>query len=302
MAMIPGEYAMPSSAVSRPVIRGFIDGPTSSITYVVHAGAGSACAIIDPVLGYDAKSGRTNTSAAEQVAEFVEQNDLRVQWILETHAHADHLTAAPHLKRRLGGQTGIGASITVVQKAFGKIFNLGPGLSTDGSQFDHLFVDGERFSIGDLEVTVIAVPGHTPACVAYKVGDAVFLGDTLFMPDVGTARTDFPGGDARTLYASIRRVLDLPPSTRLFACHDYPPANSRPIAFESTVLEQRTRNIHVRDDIKEADFIAMRMRRDATLEMPTLLLPAIQVNICAGEMPPKESNGVAYLKIPVDAL
>jgi glyoxylase-like metal-dependent hydrolase (beta-lactamase superfamily II) len=302
MTMIPGEYAMPSSAVSTPVIRGFVDGPTSSITYVVHAGTGSACAIIDPVLGYDAKSGRTNTSAAEEVAEFVERNGLRVRWILETHAHADHLTAAPHLKRRLGGRTGIGASITVVQKAFGKIFNLGPEFPTDGSQFDHLFVDGERFGIGDLEATVIAVPGHTPACVAYKIGDAVFLGDTLFMPDVGTARTDFPGGDARTLYASIRRVLDLPPSTRLFACHDYPPANSRPIAFESTVLEQRTRNIHVRDDIKEADFIAMRMRRDATLEMPTLLLPAIQVNICAGEMPPKESNGVAYLKIPVDAL
>ncbi len=293
---------MSPSAVSTPVIRGFVDGPTSSITYVVHAGTGSACVIIDPVLGYDAKSGRTNTSAVEQVAEFVELNNLRLQWILETHAHADHLTAAPYLKQRLGGQTGIGASITVVQKAFGQIFNLGPAFRTDGSQFDHLFVDGERFSIGDLEATVIAVPGHTPACVAYKIGDAVFLGDTLFMPDVGTARTDFPGGDARALYASIRRVLDLPPATRLFACHDYPPGNSRPIAFESTVLEQRTRNIHVRDDIRETDFIAMRTQRDATLDMPTLLLPAVQVNIRAGEMPPRESNGVAYLKIPVDAL
>ena len=293
---------MMQSAVSTPFVQAFVDGPTSSLTYVLHSGPGSACAIIDPVLGYDGKSGRTNTASADRVATFVEANGLRVEWLLETHAHADHLSAAPYLKRRLGGRTGIGVRITEVQQVFRRIFNLGAGFPTDGSQFDHLFGDGEVFRVGDLQVEVMAVPGHTPACVAYLAGDAAFLGDTLFMPDVGTARTDFPGGDAAVLYRSIRRLLDLPPATRLFACHDYPPPNGRALAYESTVAAQRAGNIHVNDGIDETRFVALRRARDATLEMPVLLLPSVQVNIRAGELPPREDNGIAYLKIPIDAI
>jgi glyoxylase-like metal-dependent hydrolase (beta-lactamase superfamily II) len=277
------------------------DPATWTVTYVVHNGPGSACAIIDSVLDYDPKSGRTRHASADQVIEYVRSQNLTVQWILETHAHADHLSAAPYLRAQLGGKIGIGGNITMVQKVFKGVFNLEPGFKQDGSQFDHLFQDGEAIPLGARSGEVFFVPGHTPACAAYRFGDAVFVGDTLFMPDVGTARCDFPGGDARVLYASTRKLLSLPPETRLFMCHDYPPAD-REVAFETTVAEQRAKNIHVHDGVSEEAFVAMRTKRDATLEMPTLILPAVQVNIRAGELPPEEDNGVAYLKIPLNAL
>lgn len=286
---------------TRPQVQGFFDQATWTISYVVHGGPGTACAIVDPVLDYDPKSGRTGTASADRLVEYVQANRLRLEWILETHAHADHLTAAPYLKDKLGGRTGIGEHIRSVQKVFQGIFNLGSGFRQDGSQFDRLFRDGDELRIGALRGQVLHVPGHTPADVAYQIGDAVFVGDTLFMPDVGTARCDFPGGDAATLYASVRRLLDLPPQTRLFLCHDYPPTD-RPVAFETTVAAQREHNIHVRDGIAQDQFVAMRQRRDATLDMPVLILPAVQVNIRAGELPPAEANGVAYLKIPLNAL
>jgi glyoxylase-like metal-dependent hydrolase (beta-lactamase superfamily II) len=290
-----------SPHLATPQVQGFFDKATWTVTYVVHNGPGSACAIIDSVLDYDAKSGRTRTTAADQVIEFVKNHHLSVEWILETHAHADHLSAAPYLKKHLGGQIAIGEQITRVQKVFKGIFNLEPQFKLDGSQFDRLLADGQSLAVGSLTGTVMAVPGHTPACVAYQFGDAVFVGDTLFMPDVGTARCDFPGGDAKTLYASTRKILGLPPQTRLFMCHDYPP-NGRPIAFETTVAEQRAKNIHVHDGISQEQFVQMRTQRDATLDMPVLILPAVQINIRAGEMPPKESNGTAYVKIPINAL
>jgi len=284
-----------------PQIEGFFDKATWTVTYVVHSGPGSACAIIDSVLDYDPKSGRTGTASADRVIDYVRHHQLQVQWILETHAHADHLSAAPYLKQKLGGQIAIGNQITRVQKVFKDIFNLEPQFKMDGSQFDRLLADGEAFSVGPLTGQVIAVPGHTPACVAYQFGDAVFVGDTLFMPDVGTARCDFPGGDANTLYASVRKLLSLPPQTQLFMCHDYPP-NDRPIAFKTTVAEQRAKNIHVHEGISQEQFVRMRTQRDATLEMPVLILPAVQINIRAGAMPPKEANGTAYVKIPLNAL
>jgi glyoxylase-like metal-dependent hydrolase (beta-lactamase superfamily II) len=292
---------MNDASTARPEVKGFFDPATWTVTYVVHGGAGTPAAIIDPVLDYDPKSGRTRTTSADQVIGYVREQGLTVQWILETHAHADHVTAAPYLKQQLGGQTGIGAHITTVQKVFKGIFNLEPGFRQDGSQFDRLFNDGDRIPLGRLEGEVMYVPGHTPADVAFRFGDAVFVGDTLFMPDVGTARADFPGGDAKALYASVRRILDLPPQTRLFLCHDYPP-NGREPTFETTVAEQRKSNIHVRDGITEDAFIAMRTKRDAGLDMPVLILPAVQVNIRGGDMPPPEANGVSYLKIPVNAL
>lgn len=285
----------------KPQVQSFFDPATWTVSYVVHNGPGSAAAIIDSVLDYDPKSGRTHTTSADQLIDYVKAQRLQVQWILETHAHADHLSAAPYLKKTLGGQIGIGEQITKVQKVFKGIFNLEPEFRLDGSQFDVLLKDEQAFSIGELTARVMAVPGHTPACVAYQVGDAVFVGDTLFMPDVGSARCDFPGGDANTLYTSVQKVLSLPPETRLFMCHDYPP-NDRPVAFETTVAEQRAHNIHVHDGISQAQFVEMRTRRDATLEMPVLILPAVQINIRAGEMPPAEANGTAYLKIPINAL
>ena len=285
----------------KPQVHGIFDPATWTVTYVVHNGTGSAAAIIDSVLDYDPKSGRTRTTSADKVIDYVMAQGLKVQWILETHAHADHLSAAPYLKQKLGGKIAIGDQITRVQKVFKGIFNLEPEFRMDGSQFDTLLKDQEEFRIGDLTASVMAVPGHTPACVAYQVGDAVFVGDTMFMPDVGTARCDFPGGDAKTLYASVRKLLSLPPDTRLFMCHDYPP-NNRPVAFETTVAEQRAKNIHVHDGISEAQFVEMRTKRDATLEMPVLILPAVQINIRAGELPPKEANGIAYAKIPLNAL
>jgi glyoxylase-like metal-dependent hydrolase (beta-lactamase superfamily II) len=289
------------NAASPPHVHGIFDPATWTVTYVVHHGRGSDCAIIDPVLDYDTKSGRTSHATPDKVIDYVRANDLDVQWILETHAHADHLSAAPYLRAQLGGRIGIGERITQVQKVFKGIFNLEPDFKLDGSQFDHLFRDGEAIPLGTLSGEVMFVPGHTPACSAYRFGDAVFVGDTLFMPDVGTARCDFPGGDAKTLYASTRKLLSLPPETRLFMCHDYPPPG-RAVAFETTVAEQRAKNIHVHNGATEDDFVAMRSKRDATLEMPTLILPSVQINIRAGAMPPEEANGVAYLKIPLNAL
>jgi len=286
---------------TRPIVHGIFDKATWTVTYIVHSGVGTACAIIDSVLDYDPKSGRTSTTSADKVVAYVQAHQLQVTWILETHAHADHVSAASYLKKLLGGKTAIGAHITQVQKVFKGIFNLEPAFKQDGSQFDQLLDGDEAFEVGDMTGKVLFVPGHTPACVAYQLGDAVFVGDTLFMPDVGTARCDFPGGDARALYASTRKILSLPPETRLFMCHDYPP-NDRPVAFETTVAAQRAHNIHVHDGITEDQFVEMRTKRDATLEMPVLILPAVQINIRAGELPPQESNGVAYLKIPLNAL
>ncbi len=286
---------------TQAIVHGIFDKATWTVTYIVHSGVGTPCAIIDSVLDYDPKSGRTSTTSADKVVEYVQANQLQVAWILETHAHADHVSAAPYLKKHLGGKTAIGTRITQVQKVFKGIFNLETSFKEDGSQFDQLLDSDEEFKVGELIGKVLFVPGHTPACVAYQFGDAVFVGDTLFMPDVGTARCDFPGGDAHALYASTRKILSLPPETRLFMCHDYPP-NDRDIAFETTVAEQRANNIHVHDGITEAQFVEMRTKRDATLDMPVLILPAVQINIRAGELPPKESNGVSYLKIPLDAL
>ncbi|MBM3376045.1 MAG: MBL fold metallo-hydrolase [Betaproteobacteria bacterium] len=290
-----------NTPLTNPQVHGIFDPATWTVTYIVHSGVGSVAAIIDSVLDYDPKSGRTRTDSADKVIDFVHAHALKVEWILETHAHADHLSAAPYLKHKLGGKIGIGDQITKVQKVFKGIFNLEPEFRMDGSQFDALHKDTQEFHIGDLTARVMAVPGHTPACVAYQVGDAVFVGDTLFMPDVGTARCDFPGGDAKTLYASVRKLLSLPPATRLFMCHDYPP-NNRSVQFETTVADQRAKNIHVHDGISEQQFVEMRTRRDETLEMPVLILPAVQINIRAGELPPKESNGTAYVKIPINAL
>ncbi len=293
------------SPAPQPRVQAFFDAPTWTVTYVVYDREGGKAAIIDSVLNYDHKSGRTRTSGADEVIAFIKGKGLTVQWLLETHAHADHLSAAPYLRTHLGGKIAIGAGIDGVQKVFKGLFNLEPEFRTDGSQFDHLFRDGETFAIGDLQAHVMSVPGHTPACVAFHVGDAVFVGDTLFMPDVGTARCDFPGGNAHTLYASVRRLLSLPAQTRLFMCHDYPPVTGdrpRAVQWETTVAEQRERNIHIRDGISEAEFVQMRTARDSTLEMPVLIMPSVQVNIRAGELPPPEANGVAYLKIPLNAV
>ncbi|MCZ8235977.1 MAG: MBL fold metallo-hydrolase [Inhella sp.] len=284
-----------------PIVHGLFDPATWTVTYVVHTGPGSECAVIDSVLDYDPKSGRTSHESADRVIAYVREQGLTVRWILETHAHADHLSAAPYLRAQLGGRIGIGRDITRVQQVFKGVFNLEPGFRQDGSQFDRLFSEGDTVPLGPLNGEVIAVPGHTPACVAYRFGDAVFVGDTLFMPDVGTARCDFPGGDARALFASTRKLLSLPPETRLFMCHDYPP-EGRDVRFETTVAEQRAHNIHVHDGVGEADFVAMRTARDATLAMPTLILPAVQINIRAGAFPPPDDNGVSYLRIPLNAL
>ena len=282
-------------------VQSFFDPATWTVSYVVYEKEGSACAIIDSVLDYDPKSGRTRTTSADKLISFVQEKNLQIEWILETHAHADHLSAAHYLKKKIGGKIAIGAAITNVQDVFKRIFHLEPEFRSDGHQFDHLLQDGETFAIGALTVEALSVHGHTPACMAYRIGDAVFVGDTLFMPDVGTARCDFPGGEAHTLYRSIRKLLSLPAKTRLFMCHDYPP-ESRSAAWETTVAEQRAKNIHVHDGVSEEEFVKMRTERDATLQMPVLILPSVQVNIRAGEMPPPEDNGVSYLKIPINAL
>jgi glyoxylase-like metal-dependent hydrolase (beta-lactamase superfamily II) len=282
-------------------IKAFFDNATSTVTYVVYECDGSACAIIDSVLDYEPKSGRTATASADRVIAFVREHQLVCQWLLETHAHADHLSAAPYLVAQLGGQVGIGSSICHVQHAFAPIFNQQPKAAEDGSQFDHLFGADEVFMIGRIEARAMHVPGHTPADIAYQVGNAVFVGDTLFMPDVGTARCDFPGGSAGTLYQSVQRLLALPPETQLYMCHDYPPAG-RGVRWQVSVAEQRAANIHIRDGITQQQFIDMRNQRDATLAMPMLILPAIQVNLSAGHLPAAEENGVRYLKIPLNAM
>ena len=285
----------------KPTVKGFFDPETWTVTYVVYEKPGSPCLIIDSVLNYDHKSGRTKTKSADEVIAFVKEHNLNVEWLLETHAHADHVSAAPYLKSQLGGKIAIGDHISNVQDVFKKVFHLECAFPTDGSQFDHLLRDGEEIQVGGLSFKSLFVPGHTPACMAYQIGDAIFVGDTMFMPDVGTARCDFPGGDAHTLYQSMKKILSFPSETRLFMCHDYPP-NGRPVNFETTVSEQKKSNIHMHDGISEAEFVQMRSKRDATLEMPTLILPAIQINIRAGVLPPPESNGVSYLKIPLNAL
>jgi len=284
-----------------PNVQSFFDPATWTVTYVVFDQPGSECVIIDSVLDYDPKSGRTKTKSADAVIDFVQKNNLSVSWILETHAHADHVTAAPYLKEKLGGKIGIGKQIQNVQSVFKTIFNLEREFQTDGSQFDHMIEDNEVITAGKLSIKALYVPGHTPACMAYEIGDAIFVGDTLFMPDVGTARCDFPGGSAKTLYQSIQKILSYPDSTRLFMCHDYPP-NNRPVTVQCTVADQKANNIHVHNGVSEEEFVKMRTTRDATLDMPTLILPAIQINIRAGNLPPKEDNGISYLKLPLNAL
>ncbi|HEY9191886.1 MAG TPA: MBL fold metallo-hydrolase [Methyloversatilis sp.] len=286
---------------TRTTTEGFFDPGTWTVSYVVWDHTTRRAAVIDPVLDYDFKSGHTGTASADRILAYLAQHDLRVDWILETHAHADHLSGARHLQSRVGGRIAIGENIRVVQETFRKIFNLERSFLPDGSQFDHLFKDGETFRIGEVEATALLVPGHTPADMAYVIDGAVFVGDTLFMPDVGSARADFPGGDARQLYRSMRRLLDLPPQTAMYVCHDYPPSSRTP-RWQTTVAEQRAQNIHVRDGIGEDEFVALRTARDATLDMPTLILPSIQVNVRAGQMPPPDDNGVAYLRIPLNLL
>ena len=282
-------------------IESFFDPETWTFTYVVSAGQGSPCVVIDSVLNYYPKSGRTTTRSADQVIEYIQSKQLKLDWILETHAHADHLTAAPYLQEKLGGKLVIGDHIVNVQNVFKGVFNLDSGFATNGSQFDRLLKEGESLAFGDLSLKALFVPGHTPACMAYEIGDALFVGDTLFMPDVGTARCDFPGGNARTLYQSIQKLLAYPKETKLYMCHDYPP-NGRSPENCTTVGAEKAGNIHVHDGITEEQFVQMRTKRDDTLDMPTLILPSIQVNIRAGHFPEPESNGKSYLKIPLNAL
>lgn len=285
-----------------PNVIAFFDEPTNTASYIVSEPKGSHCAIIDPVLDFDPKSGCTQTESADEMIRYVTENNLSLDWVLETHAHADHLSAAPYIKNKLGGKTAIGEHIQEVQKVFSKLFNLERGFQTDGSQFDHQFKDGEEFKIGEMTVKTLHTPGHTPACMTYLVGDAAFVGDTLFMPDYGTARADFPGGDARQLYESIQKLFTLPDNTRLFLCHDYKAPGRDTYQWETTVAEERANNVHVGAGKSVDEFVAMREARDKTLSMPTLILPSVQVNIRAGEMPPAEDNGVAYLKIPINQL
>ncbi|ONF97145.1 MBL fold metallo-hydrolase [Sphingomonas jeddahensis] len=286
----------------RPEVRAFFDEATFTASYVVHDPVSRKAAVIDSVLDFDAAAGRTSRASADAIVAYVQSESLEVEWLLETHAHADHLSAAPYLQEQIGGRLAIGAQIATVQQVFGKLFNAGTEFERDGSQFDRLLSDGDTFSIGELEVAVLHLPGHTPADVAYVIGDAVFCGDTIFMPDYGTARADFPGGDARQLYRSIRRLLSLPAEARLFLCHDYKAPGRDTFAWETTIGHQRTANVHVHDGVSEDDFVAMRTARDATLSMPKLILPAVQVNMRGGELPPTEANGTRYLKIPLDAI
>ena len=283
---------------SKPEISAFFDEPTNTVSYLVADPATKRAAVIDPVLDYDHRSGKAATKSADAIIKAAEEQGFGIDWVLETHAHADHLSGAPYIKIKTGVKVGIGEHIRDVQKIFRPVFNA-TDLKGDGSEFDHLFKDGETFKLGDLDVEVMHVPGHTPADVAYKIADAVFVGDTLFMPDYGTARADFPGGSARQMYGSIKRLLDLPPGTRLFMCHDYKAPGRDHYAWETTVAEERRENPQVKDGISEEEFVAMREARDAKLEAPLLLMPSIQVNIRAGKLPPAEANGVRYLKIPV---
>lgn len=291
----------PVDLSAKPEVTAFFDGETNTVSYVVKDPGSRACAIIDSVMDIDYAAGRIAYDSAGAIIAFVRERGLEVAWLIETHVHADHLSAAPYIQGKLGGRIGIGDRITIVQETFGKVFNESAEFQRDGSQFDHLFADGDSYMIGSLEAFAMHTPGHTPACMTHVIGDAAFVGDTLFMPDGGSARADFPGGDARTLYRSIRRVLALPPQTRLFMCHDYGP-NGREIRWETTVAEQRARNIHVRDGISEDEFVEMREKRDATLAMPRLIIPSLQVNMKAGELPKPDENGKRFLKVPLDTL
>ena len=284
----------------RPTVKHFFDEPTNTLSYVVRDPASNACAIIDSVLNLDYPSGTISYDSADTIIAYIREQGLEVQWLLETHVHADHLSAAPYLQLQLGGRIAIGSHITTVQGVFGEIFNAGTGFHADGSQFDVLLSEGDELPIGELVGTAMHTPGHTPACMSYLIGDALFVGDTLFMPDFGTARCDFPGGDAGTLYRSVRRLLDMPAETRMFMCHDYPPP-TRDMQFETTVGAQRQTNVHIHDGVSEEDFVKMREDRDATLAMPNLILPSLQVNMRAGHVPPPESGERFFLKLPLNA-
>lgn len=286
----------------RPSIAGFFDEATNTVSYVVHDPKTSEAAIIDSVLDFEAASGRTSNGSADRIVEYVTSNNLKVTWLIETHAHADHISAAPYLQTKLGGKLAIGREIIRVQEVFGKLFNAGTDFERDGSQFDKLFDDGETFNLGELEGIALHVPGHTPADMAFIIGDAAFVGDTIFMPDFGTARADFPGGDAHQLFRSIRRLLSLPDDTRLFLCHDYKAPGRDEYAWETTVKQQREENVHVKDGVTEDDFVTMRTTRDKGLDMPKLIMPSVQVNIRGGRLPEPEDNGVSYIKIPVNAV
>jgi glyoxylase-like metal-dependent hydrolase (beta-lactamase superfamily II) len=283
-------------------VEAFFDPATFTYSYVVSDPVTRQCAVIDSVLDYDPASGRTSHATAQRLVDYVRAQGLTVQWLLETHVHADHLSAAPYLKQQLGGRLAIGDRITVVQDTFGKLFNAGSDFATDGRQFDHLFHDGDTFQVGNVQGRAIHTPGHTPACMTYVIGDAAFVGDTLFMPDYGTARCDFPGGDARTLYQSIQKLFTLPGETRVFMCHDYKAPGREEFLYETTIAAEREHNVHVRAGITEEEFVAMRTARDATLGMPTLILPSVQINMRGGELPTPEGNGTRYLKIPLDVL
>lgn len=286
----------------KPEVKAFFDEYTFTVSYVVSDPTTSKCAIVDSVLDYNPNSSRTSTKSADEIIDYVREQGLEVEWVLETHVHADHLTAAPYLRDKLGGKLAIGSHILIVQETFGELFNAGTEFARDGSQFDVLFEDGAVFNIGSLTATAIHTPGHTPACMTYVVGDAAFVGDTLFMPDYGTARADFPGGDARTLYQSIQKIFALPDETRLFMCHDYKAPGREEYRWETTVAEEKASNVHVHQGITEDQFVSMRTERDATLDMPRLILQSVQVNMRAGDLPPAEENGVQYLKLPVNAL
>lgn len=288
--------------MKRPEVKSFFHPPSYTFSHVVWDPATRGAAVIDGVLDYDAASGRTRRDAADTIVAFVREVGLRVEWIIDTHVHADHVSAAPFLRAELGGRIGIGEHVRTVQNTFGALFNAGADFARDGSQFDHLFKDGERYAVGGIDATALYTPGHTPACMTHVIGDAAFVGDTLFMPDYGTARCDFPGGDARTLYRSIRRIFELPEATRLFLCHDYKAPGRDAYVCETTVGAERRGNVHVRDGIDEEAFVNLRTARDATLAMPALILPSVQINMRAGELPPAEDNGLRYLKIPLDAL
>ncbi|MBA6413074.1 MBL fold metallo-hydrolase [Parahaliea sp. F7430] len=295
------EESLSNSLNCCPEVIAFFDEDTNTFSYVVRDPASTACAVVDSVMEIDYAAGRLSCEGADKIIDYIRRHKLDLQWLIETHVHADHLSAAPYIQQQLGGQIGIGEHIVSVQEVFGKIFNAGTEFQRDGSQFDHLFAEGDRYMVGQMECLALHTPGHTPACMTHVMGDAAFVGDTLFMPDGGTARADFPGGDARTLYRSIQRVLSLPEQMRLFMCHDYMP-NGRPVEYETTVLAEKHSNIHVGGGVSEDDFVAMREARDATLGMPRLILPSLQVNMRAGHLPPEEDNGTVYLKLPLNIL
>jgi len=285
----------------KPEVLAFFDEPTNTFSYVVKDPASSACAVVDSVMEIDYAAGRLGLNGADKIIDYIRSQNLELQWIIETHVHADHLSAAPYIQEKLGGKIGIGAEITTVQNTFGKIFNEGSDFCRDGSQFDHLFKDGDEYMVGEMRCHALHTPGHTPACMTHIMGDAAFVGDTLFMPDGGSARADFPGGDAKTLYQSIQRILSFPDELRLFMCHDYMP-NGRDVEYQTTIKQQRENNIHVHQGVSESDFVSMREKRDATLGMPKLILPSLQVNMRAGHLPKADTNDVVYLKLPLNLL